>query len=77
VRAAPAEGRTVLLASHELERTSALVHREVVITTVQMHAARPEAAPPGAEVAATPGPAPAATAVKPDPQPDPQPEPAR
>ena len=63
VRAAPAEGRTVLLASHELERTRALVHREVVITTGQMHAARPEAAPPGAEVAAT--------AAKPDPQPEP------
>jgi heme ABC exporter ATP-binding subunit CcmA len=33
VRAAPAEGRTVLLASHELDRTRALAHREVVLTS--------------------------------------------
>ena len=33
VHAAPAEGRTVLIASHELVRTRALVHREVVLTS--------------------------------------------
>jgi heme ABC exporter ATP-binding subunit CcmA len=41
VRSAPAEGRTVLLASHELDRTRALAHREVVLTSGQ--AALPEA----------------------------------
>jgi heme ABC exporter ATP-binding subunit CcmA len=32
VRAAPGEGRTVLVASHELEHTRPLAHREVVLT---------------------------------------------
>ena len=35
VRAAPAEGRTVLLASHELDHARALATREVVITAGQ------------------------------------------
>jgi heme ABC exporter ATP-binding subunit CcmA len=35
VRAAPSEGRTVLVASHELDRTRALAHREVVLTSGQ------------------------------------------
>ena len=33
VRTAPAEGRTVLIASHELDRTRALALREVVLTS--------------------------------------------
>ena len=37
VRAAPAEGRTVLLASHELDRARALAGREVVLTAGQAH----------------------------------------
>jgi energy-coupling factor transporter ATP-binding protein EcfA2 len=37
VRAAPAEARTVLLASHELEHARALATREVVITAGQAH----------------------------------------
>jgi heme ABC exporter ATP-binding subunit CcmA len=47
VRAAPGEGRTVLLASHELEHSRALAHREVVITAGQAHLdpARLEAVP--------------------------------
>jgi heme ABC exporter ATP-binding subunit CcmA len=39
VRAAPGEGRTVLIASHELEHTRPLAHREVVITAGQMQTA--------------------------------------
>jgi ABC-type multidrug transport system ATPase subunit len=35
VRAAPTEGRTVLIASHELDRTRALSDREVVLTAGQ------------------------------------------
>jgi heme ABC exporter ATP-binding subunit CcmA len=35
VRAAPAEGRTVLIASHELDRVRALADREVVLTAGQ------------------------------------------
>jgi ABC-2 type transport system ATP-binding protein len=31
VASSPAEGRTVMLASHELDRTRALAHREVVL----------------------------------------------
>jgi ABC-type multidrug transport system ATPase subunit len=31
VASSPAEGRTVILASHELDRTRALAHREVVL----------------------------------------------
>jgi len=37
VRAAPAEGRTVLLASHELHRARPLVTREVQISAGQVH----------------------------------------
>jgi heme ABC exporter ATP-binding subunit CcmA len=37
VRAAPSEGRTVLLASHELDHARALATREVVITAGQAH----------------------------------------
>jgi heme ABC exporter ATP-binding subunit CcmA len=37
VRAAPSEGRTVLLASHELEHVRGLATREVVITAGQAH----------------------------------------
>jgi heme ABC exporter ATP-binding subunit CcmA len=50
VRSAPAEGRTVLLASHELDRTRALAHREVVLTSGQ--AALPDAARVATEVRA-------------------------
>jgi energy-coupling factor transporter ATP-binding protein EcfA2 len=32
VASSPAEGRTVILASHELDRTRALAHREVVLS---------------------------------------------
>jgi heme ABC exporter ATP-binding subunit CcmA len=39
VRAAPAEDRTVLLASHELEHARALASREVVIAAGQAHLA--------------------------------------
>ena len=35
VRAAPAEGRTVLIASHELDRVRVLADREVVLTAGQ------------------------------------------
>jgi heme ABC exporter ATP-binding subunit CcmA len=35
VRAAPGEGRTVLIASHELDRIRSLAHREVVLTAGQ------------------------------------------
>jgi heme ABC exporter ATP-binding subunit CcmA len=47
VRAAPSEGRTVLLASHELEHARALATREVVLTAGQAHleATRLEAVP--------------------------------
>jgi heme ABC exporter ATP-binding subunit CcmA len=44
VRAAPAEGRTVLMASHELEHARAMVTREVTITSGQA-GARHDAAP--------------------------------
>jgi heme ABC exporter ATP-binding subunit CcmA len=37
VRSAPSEGRTVLLASHELEHARTLASREVVITAGQAH----------------------------------------
>jgi heme ABC exporter ATP-binding subunit CcmA len=43
VRAAPAEGRTVLLASHELDHARALATREVVITAGQAHLGTVEA----------------------------------
>ena len=41
VRAAPAEGRTVLIASHELDRARPLATREVRISAGQVHAIRP------------------------------------
>jgi heme ABC exporter ATP-binding subunit CcmA len=44
VGSAPAEGRTVLLASHELERTRALAHREVVLTSGQATLPQPSRA---------------------------------
>jgi heme ABC exporter ATP-binding subunit CcmA len=46
VRAAPSEGRAILIASHELDRTRALAHREVVLT-----AGRAELAPPASSPA--------------------------
>jgi ABC-type histidine transport system ATPase subunit len=39
VRAAPSEGRTVLLASHELQRARPLATREVRISAGQVHEA--------------------------------------
>jgi heme ABC exporter ATP-binding subunit CcmA len=45
VRAAPAEGRTVLIASHELDRTRALANREVVLTSGRGELAPPAEAP--------------------------------
>jgi heme ABC exporter ATP-binding subunit CcmA len=53
VRAAPGEGRTVLMASHELEHVRGMVTREVIITSGQVHA-RAEAR---ADEVAAPGPA--------------------
>jgi len=48
VRAAPGEGRTVLIASHELDRARALADREVVLTAGQAALPREEqATPPG------------------------------
>jgi len=44
VRAAPAEARTVLLASHELDHARGLATREVVITAGQAHLGPVEAA---------------------------------
>jgi ABC-2 type transport system ATP-binding protein len=41
VRSAPSEGRTVLLASHELERARALANREVVLTAGRAVLPRP------------------------------------
>lgn len=60
VASAPAEGRTVLVASHELDRARALAHREVQVVAGRVHGG---VAPPAASVA--PGPAPAP--VPPDP----------
>jgi heme ABC exporter ATP-binding subunit CcmA len=58
VRAAPGEGRTVLIASHELDRARALADREVVLTagqaalpTAEVEPAAGEPAPPEAEAA--------------------------
>ncbi|MFN8025537.1 MAG: heme ABC exporter ATP-binding protein CcmA [Acidimicrobiia bacterium] len=52
VRAAPGEGRTVLMASHELEHARAMVTREVTITSGQvLTAATAEATEPASEVA--------------------------
>jgi heme ABC exporter ATP-binding subunit CcmA len=44
IQAAPSEGRTVLLASHELDHARSLTTREVVLTSGQTHIAT-EAAP--------------------------------
>jgi heme ABC exporter ATP-binding subunit CcmA len=55
VRAAPAEGRTVLLASHELDLTRGLATREVRITAGQVQEVRPAGGPklvPRTEVSA-------------------------
>jgi heme ABC exporter ATP-binding subunit CcmA len=52
VRSAPSEGRTVLLASHELERARALAHREVVLTAGR--AVLPQPAGPTAPTDAPP-----------------------
>jgi heme ABC exporter ATP-binding subunit CcmA len=49
VCAAPSEGRAILIASHELDRTRALAHREVVLT-----AGRAELAPPASSPAEVP-----------------------
>ena len=51
VRAAPAEGRTVLIASHELDRVRALADREVVLTAGQAALPATDAAPPDADAA--------------------------
>jgi heme ABC exporter ATP-binding subunit CcmA len=50
VRAAPAEGRAVLIASHELDRTRALADREVVLVNGRVQLAETPA--PRAEVSA-------------------------
>ena len=56
---AAAEGRTVLLASHELERARALAGREVVLTAGQAHGAlEPETASSGPAAAPHPAPSP-------------------
>jgi heme ABC exporter ATP-binding subunit CcmA len=52
VRAAPADGRTVLIASHELEQTRPLAHREVVLTAGQTIPATPAPPPAPASPAA-------------------------
>jgi heme ABC exporter ATP-binding subunit CcmA len=52
--AAAAEGRTVLLASHELDRARSLAGREVVMTAGQAHGALPGRPAPTAEGAAAP-----------------------
>ncbi len=65
---AAAEGRTVLLASHELERARALAGREVVLTAGQAHGAlEPETASSG----------PAAAPAPPAPSPEPVPQTVR
>jgi ABC-type histidine transport system ATPase subunit len=54
VLAAPAEGRTVLLASHELEIARQLATREIRIAAGQMHEAAPPAPAPAEAPAAPP-----------------------
>jgi len=51
VRAAPAEGRTVLIASHELDRVRALADREVVLTAGQAALPTTPSAPANADPA--------------------------
>ncbi len=51
VRAAPTEGRTVLIASHELDRTRALSNREVVLTAGQARLPVPTPSQPPAKPA--------------------------
>lgn len=62
VRAAPSEGRTVLIASHELDRTRALSNREVVLTAGQ--AVLPAPLPSPAAEAAAAAVSPAATSER-------------
>jgi heme ABC exporter ATP-binding subunit CcmA len=62
VRAAPSEGRTVLIASHELDHTRPIVDREVVLSAGQAHreAAAPDPAPdPAPSTAPSTAPTPA------------------
>jgi heme ABC exporter ATP-binding subunit CcmA len=49
VTAAPSEGRSVLIASHELDRARALAHREVVLTAGQATVPPIDAAPATSE----------------------------
>jgi heme ABC exporter ATP-binding subunit CcmA len=51
VRAAPAEGRTVLMASHELDLARRLATREVRLAAGQIRAAQDETAPPAVVLA--------------------------
>lgn len=68
--AAPAEGRTVVLVSHELERARALAHREVAITGGRV---QPEVDATPADTAPAPPPADAA-APAPTTAPDAEPQ---
>jgi heme ABC exporter ATP-binding subunit CcmA len=54
VRAAPSEGRTVVLASHELERARPLAHREVVLSGGQALPAPTERARRAADLGEVP-----------------------
>ena len=55
VRSAPAEGRTVLIASHELDRACALANREVVLTAGRAVLPQPATpATPASAAAASP-----------------------
>jgi heme ABC exporter ATP-binding subunit CcmA len=73
VRKAPDEGRTVLIASHELDHIRPLAQREVVITTGQIERGSPERAPEPADGSARQ----AAVPAEPAPKAEPEPEPAR
>jgi ABC-type thiamine transport system ATPase subunit len=48
LRAAPSEGRTVLVASHELDRARALARREVAVVAGQVAGAHASAVDAGA-----------------------------
>ena len=54
VRAAPAEGRTVLLASHELELARRLATREVRLAAGQIRDGRPTVAPARRDISTAP-----------------------
>lgn len=54
VAAAPSEGRTVLVASHELDRARALATREVTVAAGRIEGGVPGASPAGAAAAAEP-----------------------